>query len=234
MKHSGNKKQLIQLMCSNNTADNIHMIGEEQNMFDHEEADVSIISYLFFLHQCGELEHIQVRCDDTDILILLLYFYWNMKPNIQITMKKFDESIIDINATATKLGNTCDQLLAMHALTGCDTTSYPYSKGKTTGFNVRLKHPVIGLECFGEEDISKDELFDVGSKFFCYLYGSETCVSMACLRYKLFSSNKRTPCIKSLPPTDEALMQHCLRCHLQIRIWKLALEELLPIMNITD
>ena len=78
------------------------MIGEEKNLFGHEEADVSIISYLYFLLQCdsGDLNHIQVRCDDTDILLLLVYFYWNLKPGIQITMKKFNSSAIDINATA--------------------------------------------------------------------------------------------------------------------------------------
>lgn len=47
-------------------------------------------------------------------------------------MKQFSGKIIDIlsNATAAKLGNKCYDLLYAHALSGCDTVSYPFGKGK--------------------------------------------------------------------------------------------------------
>ena len=47
------------------------MIGEEQNEFQHVEADVSIISYLFLLFNRHQLEHIQIKADDTDIFFVI-------------------------------------------------------------------------------------------------------------------------------------------------------------------
>ena len=54
-----------------------------------------------------------------------------------------------------------NELLAMYAVTGCDTTSYPYNKSKTFGLNVLLKYDDAGLECF-------EEIIEAGTKFFSY------------------------------------------------------------------
>ena len=45
-------------------------------------------------------------------------------------MEHWDGSVLDINATYADLGQKCLQLLGMHALSGYDTTSYPYCKGR--------------------------------------------------------------------------------------------------------
>ena len=140
MKNSSNKRILINLLCNYNSVENVNMIGEEQNAFQHEEADVSIISYLFLLFNRHQLEHIQIKADDTDIFLLLLHYYWSYKPDTQITMKKFGGNVIDINATAIKLGSKCSQLLAMHALTGSDSTFYPFNKGKISGLKILKTH----------------------------------------------------------------------------------------------
>jgi hypothetical protein len=234
MKNSNNKRQIINIICAHGESEKTHMIGEEQTLFQHEEADVSIISYLFHLIRSTDVRHVQVRCDDTDILLLLLHYYWTQKPGVRITMKKFDNKVFDIGATAARFGNKCSNLLAMHALTGCDTTSYPFQKGKTTGLNILMKHDNLGLECFGEEGTTKEEIIEVGSRYFSYLYGATTQKTMNFLRHKNFVSSKTTPAIKTLPPTDEALKQHLLRCHLQVRIWKAALTDQPPTVDISS
>ena len=45
-----------------------------------------------------------------------------------------DGSVLDINAICADLGQKCMQLLCMYALSGCDTTSYPYDKGISNSF----------------------------------------------------------------------------------------------------
>ena len=45
---------------------------------------------------------------------------------------------------------------------------------------------------------------------------------MNTLRYNIFSQKKDPPKIKSLPPTDEAAVQHIKRAHLQTIIWDAA------------
>ena len=71
MKNSSNKRILINLLCNYNSVENVNMIGEEQNEFQHEEADVSIISYLYLLFNRHQLEHIQIKADDTDIFFVI-------------------------------------------------------------------------------------------------------------------------------------------------------------------
>ena len=220
MKNSSNKRILINLLCNYNSVENVNMIGEEQNEFQREEADVSIISYLFLLFNRHQLEHIQIKADDTDIFLLLLHYYWSYKPDTQITMKTFGGNVIDINATSIKLGSKCSQLLAMHALTSSDSTSYPFNKGKISGLKILKKHTDIGLERLGNVEAEKVEIRVIGNKFFSLLYSSSVPMAMNKLRYKLFSTSRSTPDIRSLPPTDEALFQHILRSHYQVLIWK--------------
>ena len=207
---------------------NVELVGEDENIFGHEEADVSIISYLFLFIESSEAKHIQVRCDDTDILLLLMYFTWNFKPTVLISMRKFDDSVININASAQSLGHVCDELLAMHAFTGCDTTSYPFKKGKTSGLSILKKYSDLNLQYIGEQSTTRDEVIEIGTKFFAYLYGSKIPVKMNSLRHHIFITNKSTPPIHTLPPTDEALAQHLLRSHIQVMIWKSALDEMPP------
>ena len=47
-------------------------------------------------------------------------------------MERWDGSAFDIHATCADISQKCLQLLGMHALSGCDTTFYPYGKGKVT------------------------------------------------------------------------------------------------------
>ena len=54
----------------------------------------------------------------------------------QMQMERWDGTVLDINQTCTKLGYKCIQLLGMHALTGCDTTSFPFNKGKVSALSV--------------------------------------------------------------------------------------------------
>ena len=42
-------------------------------------------------------------------------------------MERWDRTVLYINATSVDLGPKCLQLLGMHALSGCNTTSYLYS-----------------------------------------------------------------------------------------------------------
>lgn len=49
MKNSNTKRQLINIICTHSESQNTHIIGEEQTMFQHEEVDVCINSYLFHL-----------------------------------------------------------------------------------------------------------------------------------------------------------------------------------------
>ena len=72
-----------------------------------------------------------------------------------IQMEKWDGTVLDIRATVDKLGNTYGQLFGMHPLSGCDTVSYPYGKGKKFALKVLMNNDIGGLQSvLGEPDIS--------------------------------------------------------------------------------
>ncbi len=54
--------------------------------------------------------------------------------------------VLDVNATCAHLGSTvCSQLLGAHAITGCDTESYPFGKGKASMLNTLKEGYYPGL-----------------------------------------------------------------------------------------
>ena len=83
---------------------------------------------------------IKAICDDTDVFVLLMYFY-NEKCRSCIVIMESPiacRSVIDIGASAAQHKEVVKQLPKDHALTGCDTVSYIYGIGKITGLEVGL------------------------------------------------------------------------------------------------
>ena len=85
-------------------------------------------------------------------------------------MKKHDSSIININATAEKLRDKCKCLLPLHSLTGCDSVSYPFGKGKATAVNLFLKED-LKLDALCDRDASEQDVLKADTDFFVRLYG---------------------------------------------------------------
>ena len=136
-------------------------------MHQHEEADIKIISYSLSIwpHQ----KHVQVLADNADIFVLLVYFIWYYKPLAHISMKKYYDKIIDITATVAKLGNKCSDLLPLHPLSGCDTLSFPYGKGRVSAINLML---MLDLDLSVFTDNSEESKWmAVGICFLSLLYG---------------------------------------------------------------
>ena len=68
------------------------------------------------------------------------------------------------------LGDKCKGVLAMHALSGCDTVSYCSGKGKASALKVFTKSDITGLDSvLGEEDATQNNLIVHGTAFSRYL-----------------------------------------------------------------
>ena len=79
-----------------------------------------------------------------------------------------------------------------------------------------------GLATVGDIGITHPELINATMPFFNALYGQPPGTSMESTRFTLFTKKKRNPKVMSLPPTSANLMQHILRGHFQIVLWKAA------------
>ena len=84
-------------------------------------------------------------------------------------MERWDGSVFDINAICTDLGQKCLQLLSMHALSGCDTTSYPYGKGNLTALNTMLSGINQCLAIIDDIDSTHKELMNAAMPSFASL-----------------------------------------------------------------
>ena len=85
-------------------------------------------------------ETVRIVCDDTTVFVLLVY--WTRRKNIRknIQMEKWDDTVLAICATMDKLVCKCGQLTCMHALSDCDTVSYPYGKGQKSALKVLMNN----------------------------------------------------------------------------------------------
>ena len=166
---------------------------------------------------------IRVLSDDTDVFVLLIYWVFRKQVQCKVQMERWDGTVLDINSTCSDLGSKCSQLLGMHALTGCDTTSYPYGKGKATALKALLAGQCMGLEdVLGEVNMTSQSLLDAARIYFTALYSQPQGTSLESARLRLYTKSKKNPKVMALPPTSANLLQHVLRAHLQIMLWKAA------------
>ena len=113
-------------------------------------------------------------------------------------------------------------LLATYSLSGCDTVSYPYNRGKRRAAKVALD--LVGhlpnLAQFGHESNVLDDHINEARVFWTHLYGRPGFASLDLLRQHLFSSSKSD--LRLLPVTEDAFNLHVLRALYQLMIFKRA------------
>ena len=154
LKNKHNKRQLNRVLSTFDMGAAVTIDTQDTGVFGHEEADVTIISYV--LQAVGEGKNVvRVLCDDTDVFVLLAFWMWRnqLVDTCQMQMERRDGAVLNINQTCTKLGSTCLQLLGIHALTGCHTTSFPFNKGNVSALSVLAAGDFPGLfNVLGKED----------------------------------------------------------------------------------
>ena len=78
-----------------------------------------------------DAQTIRIFSDDTDVFILLVYWTSRKQITANIQMERWNGDVLDVNETVQKLEpRKCSQLLGIHAMSGCDTVSHPFRKGR--------------------------------------------------------------------------------------------------------
>ena len=116
-------------------------------------------------------------------------------------------------------------LLCVYVLSGCDTVSYPFRRGKKKSAAVVID--MVGclpnLAAYGSsEDFTVIEAIKAeATLFFAAVYGKRghDC-SLNTLRQHMFASTKSD--LRMLPPTDNAFNLHLLRALYQLALYKTA------------
>ena len=208
------------------------MESRTDGVFAHDEADITMISYLLMAAEFGT-RVIRILSDDTDVFVLLVYWVYRYDIQATVQMERWDGAIWDINATCAELGLKCLQLLGMHYLTGSDTTSYLYGKGKVLAIKTVRAGDFPGLfTAFGELDATCEQVVEAGQAFICALYGQRQGTTMGEARYRLYAKKSGKLLKLSLPPTQKNLLFHIFRAHLQTILAKSADQQAPPELNI--
>ena len=231
LKNKHNNRQLSRVLSTFDMGAAVTIDTQDTGVFGHEEADITIISYV--LQAVGEGNNVVlVLCDDTDVFVLLVFWVWrNQLVDVcQMQMERWDRTVLDINQTCTKLGSKCLQLLGMYALTGCETTSFPFNKGKLSALIVLEAGYFPGLfHVLGEEGATQWDLLEVGLSFFYALYGQKPGTPMEDARYNLYTKTKARPVFRNLPPNSANLL-----LRLQMTLWKAADQHFPPDIDISN
>ena len=184
---------------------------------------------LHSIHLCQVFERIVVRSDDTDVLVLLLYYssrgmldttvYMHAGHTTQYIQR---ERFIPINTIVETLGcELCQNLPAAHALTGCDSTSSLFKTGKRSAYTQLvelIKNNPTELTNFGLTDNVDDDVH-CARTYILAVYGNKwkNCLTLDHLRYILASTTDKSA--SHLPPTEDSFRQHVLRARYQTSVW---------------
>ncbi len=207
-------------------------------MSDHEEADTRM-----FLHAAhafaitfvrGSPVTVVLRTVDSDVVIAALCIFAkllsiNPAGNLWILLGTGENKVsYHINAIFTNLGP--DKALALayfSTLTGCDTVSSFFNKGKKGCYKAWASLPdsiTTGLiECLTQEEfipltLESNAFKCVETLTVCiYDKNLQSCQSVNEARATMAS--KRTLDFEKIPPTQAALLQHANRALYQARIW---------------
>lgn len=102
-------------------------------------------------------------------------------------------------------------LIAVYCLTGCDSVSFQYGKGKKRAFKIALSliegNHIPLLISFAEPGTAiSNPLFDEARLVITTLYGKQHFHCLDELREHMFSSSKSD--LKAMPPTEDAFKLH--------------------------
>ena len=156
-----------------------------------------------------------IRCDDTDVLVLLVYYQSRGQLTDQVFMyagHSGKERYIPVHEIVDQLGPTvCGSLLAAHALTGCDTMCSMNRIGKKTAYSKLVKNidSLADLTTFHEND------GNVAQVFALLLYGKKGKDVQTLDEMRHLMATTTDKAASMLPPTEDVFKQHVLRAKYQ-------------------
>ena len=173
----------------------------------HEEADTRLV-----LHAAHSQFHtVVVFSRDIDVLPLLVSHFQRMQCQHLWMKSGTSKKRLYIDAIFNKLPNgSASSLLAFHALTGCDTTSYIANHTKRSLWKIFKEHHGL-LKNLGIGELT-DDAIQSSETFVCRIYNVHRTDSIDAARHLLFSKTGKP---EATAPTSDALRFHLKRVHYQ-------------------
>lgn len=190
----------------------------------HEEADTRIFLHA---HDAAKKNHqsIMIKTVDSDIVIIALHAFFTLNLDqlwVDYGVGK-NRRFLAIHDLAIQLGEEmCAGILFWHSFTGCDTVSAFAGHGKKTFWdtwkNNKNFSPTFATLSRSPKEIS-DRLFQDIQLYVIKAYDKTSNLKSVnqCRKHLVTKKNRA---LESIPPTEDALMQHVKRAAFQAgHIW---------------
>lgn len=199
---------------------------------NHEEADTRLI-----LHAALTEGDVVIVAKDTDVLILMIWAHHAFGIRHKWLMKYDNNKYAEIDSICNFLGDElCRVLTAIHALSGCDTTSYFYNVGKVKTLKKIKKNPsrLQLINAIGrEETLSESEVEKIKEFIRTTMYNGKSAESYLETRVRLYKSMK-TKTSMSIPPDQHSMVQAIKRVHYQAFHWYRCTDIRIPNISLED
>ena len=169
--------------------------------------------------------------DDTDLLVLLCFYtrqdgcdlFFRPEPKSTSTQIK----VWNMRRVQTELGSAlCNNILFLHAISGCDTTSRPFGIGKSAPLKKFCDFSYYREQArkFDAVDTCADDVVKAGENAQVAMYGGRQGESLDSLRHckyheKVCTKGRQVE-PQNLPPTSGAARFHSMRVFLQVKQWQ--------------
>jgi len=188
-----------------------------------EEADGRLLLHADHAAK-SRFSSITIRTVDSDVIVIAVYAYHSMSHLTQLWIDfgvGKNRKLIPVHELCTHLPqNLVMNFLIFHAFTGCDTVSSFAGIGKRSAWRAWLNFRDIdeGFNILSSSAEVSDEALKYIERYVVLLYDrTSMCTSVNECRRILYT--KRNRAIENVPPTRDALVQHCKRAALQAHIW---------------
>ena len=176
LSNESNKDQIIKLIST-------FLRDDSQTVINcTDDADTAIVSTA--LGYCTGESPVVVVADDTDIVIMLLY-HWRKGMGDPIFFQERSNRGWNMKSVCPKLDVDKEHLLFIHAMSGCDTTSAPFGKGKASFLNLIKKSEELKEISDTMSDVWADqaEIGKASVTAFTLMYGGKNNDTLKKLRY---------------------------------------------------
>ena len=103
MNSKANKRLLSRLLCTCTLTPNILMVGEDEGLFNHEEAYVLMVSFMIDAVRDGK-KVICILSDDTDVFVILIFWVRKLSIKALVQAEQWDGTVLHINNVVAALG----------------------------------------------------------------------------------------------------------------------------------
>ena len=199
----------------------------------HEEADTRMFAHIAYSVRYQHHKRAIVVATDTDVIMMCIYYITHLDGLQELWVKKMNISL-PAHAIAEALARKYDveaadltsMLLSTYILSGCDTVSYLYRRGKRRAYKTAVDHlaDLLPLCRYGDPEKSLDIQEDVvtaARQYMVSLYDRNGFGgNLDALRAHLFANIKGD--MRCLPPTEDAFQLHLRRALHQLAVCKRA------------